>query len=82
MTTKAVRGIKEEEWAEIKALASTRGMPISRFLVKAVEGAKKEGLKKRWENLLSFRLKDPRKADAIEAAVKDLRKGFRLREWR
>ncbi len=82
MSTKAVRGIKEEEWADIKAMASREGLPMSRFIVKMAEEAKRNENAARWERILSFRLKDPKKADEIAERIKEFRKGFELREFK
>ncbi len=81
MTTKAVRGVTDEEWVRIKAVASRRGMPIGRFLVRTVEEAMENGNMKAWERILSVK-PDPKLAAEIEKGVKEFRKGFRLREFK
>ncbi|MBI3050973.1 hypothetical protein HYY74_00785 [Candidatus Woesearchaeota archaeon] len=81
MTTKAVRGIREEEWAEIKAMASEGGLPISRIIVMGARELKKKKAKEAWEKVLSER-PDPKLADAIEEASRQIRSRFRLREFK
>lgn len=80
-TTKAIRGIMEGEWAEIKAMASRERLPIGKYIVKMKNDAKARDNRKNWERILSFRI-DPKKADEIEAAIKEFRKGFELREFK
>ncbi|MBI2133778.1 hypothetical protein HYU11_03805 [Candidatus Woesearchaeota archaeon] len=82
MSTKAIRGIKDEEWAEIKAMASKEGMPISRFIVKMAENNKEKNNREAWEKILSWRAKDPKEMAEVEKRIKEFRKGFVLREFK
>ncbi len=82
MKTKAIRGVSEEDWNEIKVMANRRGMPIGKLIKSLADDAKREDLKKRWESILSFRFKDADAAREVEETVKDIRKNFKVREFK
>ncbi|GEM_PF-5711919 len=82
MTTKAIRGVSDEDWIKVKSLASNHGMSIGRFIMKLSGEAENMGNKTRWEKLLSWRAKDPKEVKGIEKRIKELRKGFKLREFK
>ncbi|MBI3034273.1 hypothetical protein HYY72_03870 [Candidatus Woesearchaeota archaeon] len=81
MTTKTIRGFKEGDWAEIKAMASREGIPISKLIVKATKELRGKKAKDAWEKILSVK-PDPKLAEEIEKSSKELRAGFRLREFK
>ncbi len=82
MKTKAIRGMSEEDWNEIKMMANQKGMPIGKLIKSLADNAKREDLKKRWESILSFRFKDADAAREVEETVRDIRKNFKVRDFK
>ncbi|MBI2574414.1 hypothetical protein HYV82_00850 [Candidatus Woesearchaeota archaeon] len=82
MPTKAIRGVSDEGWSRLKSRANEHGLSIGRFIMKLSEESGKTGNKARWEEILSWRAKDPKEVKGIEKRIKEIRKGFRLREFK
>ncbi len=79
---KAIRGVTEEEWAEVKSMANERGLSIGRYIMKAVREDKKTSNRARWEKILSWKAKDPKEVEGIEERIREFRKGFGLRSFK
>ena len=82
MTIKAIRGVTDEERAEVKSIASERGLSIGRYIVKVIKEDKKTSNSAKWEKILSWKAKDPKEVEGIEERIREFRKGFGLRSFK
>ena len=82
MATKALKGVSDEKWAEFKAIAASRNMPMGELFNEAVDALAEEKSESQWEKLLSWKAKDPKEVEGIEERIKEFRKGFKLRRFK
>ena len=79
MTTKALKGVNEEKWAEFKAIAASRDVLMGELFNQTVDILAKEKSESQWERILSWKAKDPKEVERIGERIKKFRKGFELR---
>ena len=80
MTTKALKGVSEEKWAEFKAIAANRDVPMGELFNEAVDVLAKEKSKSQLERLMEYmETHTSRLTDEDVKRMKEFRKNFRMR---
>ncbi len=82
MTTKALKGVSDEKWAEFKAIAASRDMPMGELFNEAVDVLAKEKSKSQWENLQEY--VETHTSKLTESDIKrmgEFRKRFQMRRF-
>lgn len=82
MATKALKGVSDDKWAEFKAIAASRDMPMGELFNETVDLLAKEKSKSQWERLLSWKANDPKEVEGIEERIREFRKRFELRHFK
>ena len=82
MTTKALKGVSEEKWAEFKAIAASRNMPMGELFNEAVDVLAKGKSKSQWEKLQEYVETHTSKLTENDVRrMKEFRKRFRMRRF-
>ncbi len=80
MATKALKGVSDEKWAEFKAIAASRDMPMGELFNEAVDVLAKEKSKSQLERLMEYmETHTSRLTDEDVKSMKEFRKNFRMR---
>lgn len=82
MTTKALKGVSDEKWAEFKALAASKDVPMGELFNEAVDVLAKEKPKSQWEKIIGY--VETHTSKLTEADIKrmrEFRRRFRMRRF-
>lgn len=82
MTTKALKGVDDEKWAQFKSIAAARDMPMGELFNEAVDSIAKESSKLQWERLKEY--VETHASKLTENDVKrmaEFRKRFQMRRF-
>ena len=80
MVTKAIRGVTDEEWGELKSRASTQGLSMGRYIMKLSQNSLLKTETTNWEKILAWKARDSREIKDMKKRIKEFREEFELRK--
>ena len=80
MTTKALKGVSEEKWAEFKSIAAKNDMAMGELFNEAVDMLAKQKSKSQWERLREYvETHTSKLTESDIKRMKEFRKRFQMR---
>lgn len=83
MTTKALKGVSEDKWAEFKSIAARRGTTMGELFNESVDLIEKHKAKTQWKRIMEYvETHKPALTDEDLKRMKEFRKSFKMREFK